>query len=170
MPGGVVRLDDQGDLMKGRYLIYVDPTHMFFFQPWALANGGTLLNADWTKSTLNMPQTIEAARFAQSLVLKGYSPKPGDSFDVVTEFAANNLAIFGCGRWLNPALASGTNRDSAYWFAGFRSVRGVVIGIDFQAGPLNAGLGCLGAVLMTVPAAYRSFSATASARAPLSCW
>lgn len=39
--------------------------------------------------------------------------------------------------------------DSTYWFAGFRPVHGVVIGIDFEAGPLSAGLACLGAVLMT---------------------
>jgi multicomponent Na+:H+ antiporter subunit D len=39
--------------------------------------------------------------------------------------------------------------DSTYWFAGFRPVRGVAIGIDFAAGPLSAGLACLGAVLMT---------------------
>jgi multicomponent Na+:H+ antiporter subunit D len=39
--------------------------------------------------------------------------------------------------------------DSTYWFAGFRPVRGVAIGIDFEAGPLSAGLACLGAVLLT---------------------
>jgi multicomponent Na+:H+ antiporter subunit D len=39
--------------------------------------------------------------------------------------------------------------DSTYWFAGFRPVRGVAIGIAFAAGPLSAGLACLGAVLMT---------------------
>ena len=39
--------------------------------------------------------------------------------------------------------------DSAYWFAGFRPSGGIVIGIDFEAGPLSAGLACLGAVLMT---------------------
>jgi multicomponent Na+:H+ antiporter subunit D len=39
--------------------------------------------------------------------------------------------------------------DSAYWFAGFRPAGGIVIGIDFEAGPLSAGLACLGAVLMT---------------------
>ena len=39
--------------------------------------------------------------------------------------------------------------DSAYWFAGFRPVRGVAIGVGFEAGPLNAGLASLGAVLMT---------------------
>jgi multicomponent Na+:H+ antiporter subunit D len=39
--------------------------------------------------------------------------------------------------------------DTAYWFGGFRPVGNVVIGIDFEAGPLSAGLACLGAVLMT---------------------
>jgi multicomponent Na+:H+ antiporter subunit D len=39
--------------------------------------------------------------------------------------------------------------DSVYWFGGFRPVGGVVIGIDFEAGQLSAGLACLGAVLMT---------------------
>src|SRR5579862_382498 len=39
--------------------------------------------------------------------------------------------------------------DSTYWFAGFRPVAGVAIGVDFEAGPLSAGLACLGAVLMT---------------------
>jgi multicomponent Na+:H+ antiporter subunit D len=39
--------------------------------------------------------------------------------------------------------------DSTYWFAGFRPVRGIAIGIDFAAGPLSAGLACLGAVLTT---------------------
>ena len=88
----------------GKYLINVDPGDMFFFQPWALTNGGTLLSADWSTSTLATPQTIEAAAFAQSLCQKGYSPKPGGSFDAVTEFAQDKLAIFGCGMWLNPSL------------------------------------------------------------------
>ncbi|HET6195428.1 MAG TPA: complex I subunit 5 family protein, partial [Acetobacteraceae bacterium] len=42
-----------------------------------------------------------------------------------------------------------TGAGSVYWFAGFRPARGVVIGVDFQADPLSAGLACLGAVLMT---------------------
>ncbi|MBV9380225.1 MAG: hypothetical protein JOY82_15685 [Streptosporangiaceae bacterium] len=39
--------------------------------------------------------------------------------------------------------------DRVYWFAGFRPFRGVVIGIDFEAGPLSAGLAALAAVLVT---------------------
>ncbi|HEY6495471.1 MAG TPA: complex I subunit 5 family protein [Trebonia sp.] len=42
-----------------------------------------------------------------------------------------------------------TGAGSAYWFAGFRPSGGVVIGIDFEADPLNAGLACIGAVLTT---------------------
>jgi multicomponent Na+:H+ antiporter subunit D len=46
-------------------------------------------------------------------------------------------------------LVLGTNGGSVYWFAGFRPVGGVAVGVDFQADPINAGLACLGAVLMT---------------------
>jgi len=42
-----------------------------------------------------------------------------------------------------------TGAGSVYWFAGFRPAGGVAVGIDFEADPLNAGLACLGAVLMT---------------------
>jgi multicomponent Na+:H+ antiporter subunit D len=41
------------------------------------------------------------------------------------------------------------HRDQAYWFAGFRPQHGIAIGIDFEVGPLSAGLACLAAVLVT---------------------
>jgi multicomponent Na+:H+ antiporter subunit D len=46
-------------------------------------------------------------------------------------------------------LALRTSAGSVYWFAGFRPTGGVAVGIDFEADPLNAGLACVGAVLMT---------------------
>ena len=39
--------------------------------------------------------------------------------------------------------------DQVYWFAGFRPSHGIAIGIDFEAGPLSAGLASLAAVLVT---------------------
>ncbi len=39
--------------------------------------------------------------------------------------------------------------DEVYWFAGFRPGHGIAIGIDFEVGPLNAGLASLAAVLVT---------------------
>jgi multicomponent Na+:H+ antiporter subunit D len=46
-------------------------------------------------------------------------------------------------------LLSRTDHAASYWFAGFHPVDGIAVGIDFTIGPLNAGLACLGAVLMT---------------------
>jgi multicomponent Na+:H+ antiporter subunit D len=46
-------------------------------------------------------------------------------------------------------MARTASGDQVYWFAGFRPARGVVIGIDFEVGPLSAGLACLAAVLVT---------------------
>jgi multicomponent Na+:H+ antiporter subunit D len=42
-----------------------------------------------------------------------------------------------------------TGGDQVYWFAGFRPSHGIAIGIDFEAGPLSAGLAALAAVLVT---------------------
>ena len=57
------------------------------------------------------------------------------------------------------ALVIRTSAGSVYWFAGFRPAGGVVIGIDFEADQLNAGLACLGAVLMiaSIVFAWRYF-------------
>ena len=62
------------------------------------------------------------------------------------------------------ALLIRTGAGSVYWFAGFRPAGGVVIGIDFEADQLNAGLACLGALLMTasIVFAWRYFTQVGS--------
>jgi multicomponent Na+:H+ antiporter subunit D len=50
---------------------------------------------------------------------------------------------------LGVILARTAHGDIVYWFAGFRPHHGVALGIDFDAGPLSAGLACLAAVLVT---------------------
>jgi multicomponent Na+:H+ antiporter subunit D len=39
--------------------------------------------------------------------------------------------------------------EQVYWFAGFRPRHGIAIGIDFAADPVNAGMACLAALLVT---------------------
>ncbi len=46
-------------------------------------------------------------------------------------------------------LSRAVHGDLVYWFAGFRPAHGVAIGIDFEVGPLSAGLACLAALLVT---------------------
>ncbi|MGN6326803.1 ABC transporter substrate-binding protein [Pseudolysinimonas sp.] len=67
--------------------------------PWVLSNGGTLFNDDLTKATVTSDAVIEAAQFCKSMVDKGYSPKPGGTFDAATQLAQGKLAMLAGGRW-----------------------------------------------------------------------
>jgi multicomponent Na+:H+ antiporter subunit D len=65
--------------------------------------------------------------------------------DLIAVAAAASVAVM-----LGFLLAASLRGDAVYWFAGFRPVRGVVIGIDFVADPFGAGLALLAAVLATL--------------------
>jgi ABC-type glycerol-3-phosphate transport system substrate-binding protein len=67
--------------------------------PWMLNNGAAPISADWTQSTINTPEAVEALTFARSLVVDGLAPKPGGTFDAPTQMAQGKLATFGGGRW-----------------------------------------------------------------------
>lgn len=64
--------------------------------------------------------------------------------DLVAVLASASVAVM-----LLLLLLRTKGGDSTYWFAGFRPVAGVAIGVNFEAGPLSAGLASLGAILMT---------------------
>jgi multicomponent Na+:H+ antiporter subunit D len=64
--------------------------------------------------------------------------------DAVAIAAAASVAVL-----LMIIMVRTVGGDQVYWFAGFRPARGIAIGIDFEAGPLNTGLASLAAVLVT---------------------
>ena len=64
-----------------------------------------------------------------------------DSVAIVTSAVVTGLLLV--------ILIRVAGHDETYWFGGFRPQHGIVIGIDFEVGPLSAGLACLAAVLVT---------------------
>ena len=64
-----------------------------------------------------------------------------DSVAIVTSAVVTGLLLV--------ILIRVAGHDETYWFGGFRPRHGIVIGIDFEVGPLSAGLACLAAVLVT---------------------
>ncbi|HEX3615409.1 MAG TPA: sugar ABC transporter substrate-binding protein [Solirubrobacteraceae bacterium] len=108
------------------------PADTWDFQPWALTNGSDIMTPDWTKSTMSHPKTVAAAKFVQSLCVKGYAPKPsatGTTFDPVTEFANDKLAIFSAGAWLNPSVKAAGAAGKAKIVAWPKKVReGTTVG------------------------------------------
>jgi multiple sugar transport system substrate-binding protein len=67
--------------------------------PWLLTNGASTLNEDWTKPVIDSAAAIETAEFCKSMIDKGYSPKPGGTFDAATQMAQGKLAMLAGGRW-----------------------------------------------------------------------
>jgi multicomponent Na+:H+ antiporter subunit D len=90
--------------------------------------------------SVTVPLLAAAAILAARPVLGKYR-RVLDLVAVLTSAAVAVMLLF--------ILLRTSGGDSVYWFGGFRPVRGVAIGIDFEAGPLSAGLACVGAVLMT---------------------
>lgn len=83
----------------GIYGMYAQPTYFTGIMPWVLTNGGNVLNADWSKSTVTDPAVVEALAFMRQLVSEGISPAPGGSFDPYGAMAQGKLAMFGGGCW-----------------------------------------------------------------------
>ena len=81
------------------YGLHVPQFYFVSVMPWLLTNGASTLNANWTKSTVNDPNAIEAAKFMRSLIQQGISPAPGGTFDPMAAFSQGKLAMFGGGRW-----------------------------------------------------------------------
>lgn len=66
--------------------------------PFIYGNGGSILNADYTKSTLNQPEAIEALQFVCDLMLVHKVMPPGEiernKNDVRPLFMAEKIAIY----------------------------------------------------------------------------
>jgi multiple sugar transport system substrate-binding protein len=85
----------------GAFMLPFGTAQFTDIMPWLLSNGASTLNADWTAPVINSPAAIEAAEFCKRMVDKGYSPKPGGTFDAATQLSNGKLAMLAGGRWPN---------------------------------------------------------------------
>ena len=72
---------------------------------WILANGGSLVNADYTKSTFASPQTLEVLKTIQKLIhVEKTGPESIGGAEMDNLMNAGTLAIELNGPWLNNSL------------------------------------------------------------------
>lgn len=83
----------------GAFLTSVGSGYFTDVMPWLTNNGASTFNEDWTQPTLNSPAAVEALTFCRSLVVDGFAPKPGGTFDAPTALSQGKIASFGGGRW-----------------------------------------------------------------------
>lgn len=77
---------------------YAIPNYYFAASAWFFNNGGSILNEDWTKCTLDSPEVIEVVKFWQdSIYLYEVAPQP--PFDAGIAFQNDQVAMHFAGRW-----------------------------------------------------------------------
>lgn len=83
----------------GAFILPFGSSQFTDIMPWLLSNGASTLNAEWNKSVIDSDAAIEAAEYCKMMVQKGYSPKPGGTFDAAAQLASGKLAALAGGRW-----------------------------------------------------------------------
>lgn len=83
----------------GVYGMQVGAAYFAGIMPWALTNGGSVMDSSWKTATVNSPATTEAVQFMRDLVAQKISPAPGGTYDTFGAVAQGKLAMFGGGRW-----------------------------------------------------------------------
>lgn len=77
---------------------YAIPDYYFAASAWFFNNGGSILNEDWTKCTLDTPEVIEVVQFWQdSIYVHKVAPQP--PFDAGIAFQNDQVAMHFAGRW-----------------------------------------------------------------------
>lgn len=84
----------------GAYILPFGNAQFTDIMPWLLSNGTSTLNADWSAPVINSDAAVEAADYCKMMVQKGYSPKPGGTFDAPTAMSQGKLACIAAGRWV----------------------------------------------------------------------
>lgn len=87
------------------YTIPFDPGKSGFlsfqFISWIARNGGSILNDDWSKATLNTPETINALKQLKSLI--DTKAAPANTF-MENEFYAGKIGMLEMGPWHVPTI------------------------------------------------------------------
>ena len=94
-----------------------------------------------------VPLPVAIPLIAAALLVVGWSVVPRRALDAMAIAAA--AAAFACSLVV---LADAQHGDLVYWFGAWRPTHGIVLGIDFAADPLGAGMAALstGLVLLTL--------------------
>ncbi len=79
---------------QGAYLMTIGNGYWSDILPWLTNNGTSSLDDEWSSSTMNSAEAIEAAEMARALVAEGFAPQPGGNYDPPTLMQRGELAAF----------------------------------------------------------------------------
>lgn len=123
------KLTYEEDGMK-KYAVAI-PGGNFERESWLRNNGTGFMNADFTKSTINSPESIEIFQLWQDLVWKyGYAPIPEPNVTVTQQFIDGTIAMYSSGRWPMFTYDANEFKDVALQYLPSFKVNQVQFGVD----------------------------------------
>ncbi len=76
------------------------PDGYFAVEAWLYNFGAAYMNDDFTRSTINSPEAVEAFQLMQDLIYEyGYAPIPEKNVDIIQQLIDGNVAMGFWGRW-----------------------------------------------------------------------
>ncbi len=89
--------------------------NFFCYQALMYCNGASPLNADWTASAFNSPESVKVAQFFQDAIFKnGYAPEPSDTITDTELMMQERVAMSWCGRWVSDDYNSSEFYDKVW--------------------------------------------------------
>lgn len=107
------------------------PAGNFERESWLRNNGTGFMNADYTESTINSPESIEMFQLWQDLVWKyEYAPIPEPGVDVNRQLVDGTVAMNSSGRWPMFTYDANDFTDVALQYLPIFKVNQVQFGVD----------------------------------------
>lgn len=145
-----------------QYGVYV-PDAYFSTEAWLYNFGAAYMNDDFTKSTINSPEAVEAFQLLQDLIhVYGYAPIPEKNTDAIQQLIDGNVAMGFWGRWpTNNYNANGFKDVAVQYIPSFATNQPIsgVGGIFTMAESKNPDAATLLATYIGSPEFIREFMA-----------
>lgn len=114
-----------------QYAVAVPYGEYFCAEAWLYNNGASYMNDDFTKSTINAPESAEIFQLWQDLIYKyGYAPVPEENVNAIDQLINGQVAMGSWGRWPTAQYAANNFEDVAIQYLPTFKVNQQIGGMD----------------------------------------
>ncbi|MCG8403258.1 MAG: extracellular solute-binding protein, partial [Firmicutes bacterium] len=107
------------------------PDGNFMIEAWLRNNGADFMTSDFTKSTINSPESIEIFQLFQDLVHKyGYAPIPEPNVETIQQLVDGKTAMGSWGRWPMDEYETNEFKDVALQYLPSFKENRIQFGVD----------------------------------------
>ena len=124
------KLTTEKDGVK-QYAIAVPYNEYFCMEGWLYNNGASYLNDDYTKATINSPESVEMFQLWQDLIYKyGYAPIPEVNVNAIQQLIDGQVAMGSWGRWPTTSYINSNFKDVSIQYLPNFKKNELIYGVD----------------------------------------